>query len=442
MTGRKEAERISSAIVVGAGIGGLAAAVLLARNGTQVELLEAADEAGGLIAPIHFDGLPCDRGSHRIHPSAHPLLRDLTRQAQWCARPRRGRLVLGGRLLPYPPDPVSFLSGLGVKDSARMAIGWLRRPEMLRRVARWETDRTDERDDEGFEAFVLARVGRAAYERFYRPYATKVWGVDPRTLSRSIAKQRVSTSNPLPSVLGLARREYFYPQGGMASLIDVLLDDARKYDVDIRFGERYQPDTGETRPVFFSGHLADLVPEAGLTHRGLYLLHISVSREAVGEVDTWYSPESSYWFGRVSQPAEFSHSFTRMGRTVLCVEIPEGSWGREQDFVARTDVLMDQLRDAGVLTHRVQAIEVKQTFLPRIYPMYLRDWTSKWNRAMTHVAALGNVFPFGRQGLFLHCNMDQSVQTASDAVEHVSTKGVSGSWVEKCQTYLDFRVRD
>ena len=442
MTERKEAERIPFATVVGAGIGGLAAAVLLARSGTQVEVIEASDEAGGLIAPIHFDGLPCDRGSHRIHPSAHPLLQELTAQAQWRTRPRQGRLVLGGRLLPYPPDPVSFLSGLGVKDSARMAIGWLRRPEMLRHVSRWEAERTDESDDEGFEAFVLARVGRAAYERFYQPYATKVWGVDPQTLSRSVAKQRVSTSNPLPSILGLTRREYLYPEGGMASLIDVLLEKARHYGVEMRLGERYEPDTKETRPVFFSGHLGDLAPEAGLSHRGLYLIHLSVPREAVGEVDTWYSPEASFWFGRVSQPAEFTRSFTRADRTVLCLEIPEGSWGRDQDFIARIDVLIDQLREAGVLNRIVQPIEAKQTFLPRIYPMYLRNWTSQWNKAMNHVAALGNVYPFGRQGLFLHCNMDQSVQTASDAVEHVVTHANSRLWAEKCQGYLGFRVRD
>ena len=180
-------------VVVGAGIGGLAAAVLAARSGLKVEVIEAQPHPGGLLAPVDFGGLPCDRGSHRVHPNAHPLLKELTEDAGWTLKPRNGRLVFGGRLLPYPPTPARFLQGLGFGAAAQMALGWLTRPGALRRTLDWEVSRMDAQSDQGFESFVRARVGGPAYELFYRPYAVKVWGGDPAMLSQSVAKQRVST---------------------------------------------------------------------------------------------------------------------------------------------------------------------------------------------------------------------------------------------------------
>ncbi len=49
-------------IVVGAGIGGLVSALLLAARGLQVTLLEAADGAGGKMRPVRVDGAWLDAG--------------------------------------------------------------------------------------------------------------------------------------------------------------------------------------------------------------------------------------------------------------------------------------------------------------------------------------------------------------------------------------------
>jgi len=49
-------------VVIGAGIGGLAAAALLARRGLPVTLLEAADSPGGKLRPLIVDGAEIDAG--------------------------------------------------------------------------------------------------------------------------------------------------------------------------------------------------------------------------------------------------------------------------------------------------------------------------------------------------------------------------------------------
>ena len=51
-------------IVVGAGAGGLAAAIGLRRAGHEVILLEAAPRAGGLAARIQLDGVDFDGGPY------------------------------------------------------------------------------------------------------------------------------------------------------------------------------------------------------------------------------------------------------------------------------------------------------------------------------------------------------------------------------------------
>ena len=237
-------------LVVGAGISGLSAAVLLARAGRSVELWEGAPHPGGMLAGVSFLGLPFDRGSHRIHPESHPLLRELTAAEAWERRPRDGRLLLSGRTVPYPLDPSAFLRGIGPRAAVSMAWGWVRRPGAFQAFRAWEDDRREaDAQDDGFEDFVVRRVGRSAYGRFYRPYVEKVWGLAPGELSQTVAKQRVSTSAPLDSFkralrrTGSSDRHFLYPRGGMVALVRRLSTMADELGVVRHRGRHFGPET-------------------------------------------------------------------------------------------------------------------------------------------------------------------------------------------------------
>jgi UDP-galactopyranose mutase len=457
MTPSRTTRRSTDAyLVVGAGITGMSAALLLARRGHDVTIWEAGDRHGGILAPVEFQGLELDRGSHRVHPESHPLLRELTAREQWEERPRNGKLVLNGGHIPYPINPVSFLRGLGLETAVDMGVGWLTRPGVFRRFLSWEDARQQTPDDDrGFETFVVERVGESAYRQFYRPYVDKVWGQDPDDISQSVAKQRVSTSDPMKTILrslGLEKQSFLYPTGGMAGLMESLREQLDEYGVEIEYERSYDVERdardGSGAPegfdtVLFSGHLSDLVPDSDLGHRGLYLLHLAFDRDVIDDtVDTWYIPETEYWFGRVSQPENFSVDFAREGQSVICVEIPEGRWGPDVRFDERLDELTAQLVDAGILEQRASPVEVAQTFLPRIYPNYVRHWYHAWEETLDRVRQLGDVLPIGRQGLFLHCNMDHCVAIADDAVEHATGPRANDAWFDRCPDYLDLRVRD
>jgi len=400
-----------------------------------VEVVERAPTVGGLAGTVRFQGLPCDLGSHRLHPEGlrGPILSELASEGLFLRRPRRGRLLFGGHAVPYPPRVLPFARALGARRTlATAAHVLLRAPR-----SRWETRRIDE-VDVGFERFVLGRVGPAAYEAFYRPYAVKVWGVPPDQLSQTVAKKRVSTSSPLRALRGGA---FMYPRDGIGALAERLVDRLGRRGVTIRTG--CVAEIGDHRgPVLWSAPLSGLVP-TGLRQLGLHLVHLALPLPRVSTVDTWYAPEGRFWFGRVSELGNFSPTLRRADESILCVEIPQGAFPERHRFTSqRLRSLLRQLVTAGILPAGVQPTAVRQTFLPGVYPLYLRGWRDLWRQAMTGVAALGNVYPFGRQGLFLHCNLDHCAVIAARLVEHLEQGRSARSWADTADRFLGVRVRD
>lgn len=435
------------AIVSGAGVAGLAAGILLRRADWDVELHEAADAPGGLLRPVLFRGLACDMGSHRLHPAAlaEPLLAEVAAEAGLQRRVRRGRIVLERRHLPYPLTLPGLLAGLGPKRAFSFGCAAL---HARRAFTAWDRDRTGP-DDVGFEAFVLARAGRAAYEAFYRPYAEKVWGLDPREISQSVARQRVSAEQPLRQVaralLPGPQATYLYPRRGFARLHQALHDRAVAAGVRLHLGQGLgsaQLPALDADVLLHSGHLRHLAPAAHLRHRGLYLLFLALPTRALGEAETWYTPEARYWFGRVGVIGNYSEAQRIPGETALCLEIPEGRWGPNEDFTQQLEPLLEQLTHARILPPGLRPLEVLQRYVPDVYPLYTLGWQQTWRAAMTEVADLERVLPIGRQGLFLHCNVDHAVAISRAAMTHLAAGGSGRDWPAQAQKFLGVQVRD
>ena len=127
---------------------------------------------------------------------------------------------------------------------------------------------------------------------------------------------------------------------------------------------------------------------------------------------------------------------------VICLEIPEGQWGPSRDFTLEVDEINRQLRRAGIIPEGASVGAVKQTFLPRVYPLYTRGWLSRWQAALRTVAAMNTVYPIGRQGLYLHCNIDHCVHIADECVRHLTEGGTAPAWIDSVDRFLELRVRD
>lgn len=435
--------RTRKAIVGGGGVAGLAAAWQLRQLGWQVEVHEASDALGGMLAPVAFRGIDCDVGAHRLHPEAmgEPLLRALAAQVPFEARPRVGRILLGGKQFAYPLSLPGLLAGLGVERAVRCAGDLLRQRARFRA---WEAERGADAIDQGYEAFVLRRAGRSAYEAFYRPYAEKVWGLPPSELSQTAAKQRVSSSRPLRAALTRQASTFLYPRGGMAALLGALERLTRAAGVVVHTGRPLDLARADADAVLHAGHFGDVVGARDTwSHRGLYLVYLAVPLPHLGPVDTWYAPESRWWFGRVSDVRRFSPDAGHPDETVLCCEIPEGRWGQGRDFVADLPVLVEQLQAAGILPPGVAPVAATQRYVPSVYPLYRRGWVPAWRQALADLAARdARVLPIGRQGLYLHCNVDHALATAQAAVQHLAGGGDGATWPQRAEAFLGLRVRD
>lgn len=459
--GRAGATRVDAneIVVVGAGMSGLAAALLLSRRGHAVRVWERAEKPGGLAGTETFRGVPCDLGSHRLHPDAlsEPLLREMLGGHDFLDRPRRGALVLGGRHVRYPPDAISLARALGPTATASMALGLLARPKRRAAYRGWEEDRRGAEEDVGFAQFVSERVGTPALDAFYRPYAEKVWGLSAEELSQTVAKKRFSGAGPWSAVRGAARRvgaglrgqgheaqqRYAYPRAGMGSIVEFLRDELARRDVRIELGRPFDVDQRDERTVLYSGNLTDLV-STDLEHRGVYLVYLALPVAQLAQTETYYSHDPKYFFSRVSELGNYSPDLKNPGETILCVEIPEGAWGRGVAFHegGMLRELCRQLEHAGIVPPGVSPLEVRQRFVPRVYPLYRRGWFAEWKATLARVGELGNVFPFGRQALFLHCNLDHCANIARDVVEHVHRRGTSTEWLARVPEYVHLRVRD
>ena len=69
---------MTQAIIIGSGIGGLAAAIRLARQGINVAVYESAEKAGGKVSQLNFDGFRFDAGPSllTLPELVHELLDD------------------------------------------------------------------------------------------------------------------------------------------------------------------------------------------------------------------------------------------------------------------------------------------------------------------------------------------------------------------------------
>ena len=178
-------------VILGAGPAGLGAAYRLARGAqASVTVLERQERVGGNAGSFEIEGIPVDFGSHRLHPASAPhVLADIRALLgdDLLTRPRHGRIRLRGRWIHFPLKPLdlvlrlppSFALGVAGDAAGRMLPG----------------TRDSDSDDATFASVLEAGLGRTICRDFYFPYARKIWGVEPESLSPVQARRRVSAGS-------------------------------------------------------------------------------------------------------------------------------------------------------------------------------------------------------------------------------------------------------
>jgi UDP-galactopyranose mutase len=172
-------------LIVGAGFSGSVVARELAERGYEVLVIDKRDHIGGnaydrtdahgiLIHPY---------GPHIFHTNAERIAEYLSQFTEWRPYEHRVLAKVDEKLVPIPIniDTVNALYGLDLDEESIQAFyDSVREPR--------EKIRTS-------EDVVVNAVGQDLYEKFFRGYTRKQWGLDPSELAASVAARIPTRTN-------------------------------------------------------------------------------------------------------------------------------------------------------------------------------------------------------------------------------------------------------
>ena len=164
-------------LVVGAGFSGAVVASQMARRfNKRVILVDRRSHVGGNAFDHRDDAgvLVHKYGPHIFHTQSKDIFDYLSQFTQWRNYEHRVLASVDGKLVPIPInlDTVNILHGLNLKVDE--LEGYLESIAEKRPRIRTSED------------VVVSRVGRDFYEKMFRGYTRKQWGLDPSELDSSV----------------------------------------------------------------------------------------------------------------------------------------------------------------------------------------------------------------------------------------------------------------
>lgn len=173
-------------LVVGAGFAGSVIAERLARvSNKKVLVVDRRNHIGGNAYDHHNDaGLLIHRyGPHIFHTNSREVFEYLSQFTEWRQYQHRVLASVDGQLLPIPInlDTINNLYGLNLTS--------FQVEDFFDSVAE-KRERISTSED-----VVVSRVGRELYEKFFRNYTRKQWGLDPSELDASVTARVPTRTN-------------------------------------------------------------------------------------------------------------------------------------------------------------------------------------------------------------------------------------------------------
>lgn len=164
-------------VVVGAGFAGAVVAAQMARNfNKKVMLIDRRNHIGGNAYDHHNEAgvLVHKYGPHIFHTNSKDVFDYLSQFTEWRDYEHRVLASVDGKLVPIPInlDTVNRLHNLSltVENLEAYLESIAEKPSAIRTS----------------EDVVVSRVGRDLYEKMFRGYTRKQWGLDPSQLDASV----------------------------------------------------------------------------------------------------------------------------------------------------------------------------------------------------------------------------------------------------------------
>ena len=200
-------------LIVGAGFAGSVLAERLAtERNERVLLIDRRPHVGGNAYDRYDESglLIHQYGPHIFHTNSKAILDHLSKFTEWRPYEHRVLASVDGMLVPIPInlDTVNTLYDLNLTSEE---------------LQEWFAKRAEPVDEiKTSEDVVVSAVGRELYEKFFRGYTRKQWGLDPSELDKSVTARVPTRTNRDDRYFG--DEFQVMPKHGYTRMFETMLD--------------------------------------------------------------------------------------------------------------------------------------------------------------------------------------------------------------------------
>jgi protoporphyrinogen oxidase len=442
-------------IVLGGGLAGLAAGVVLSNAGFPVIVYERGDAVGGLSRTVEQNGFRFDLGGHRFYTKDEAIDRFVRRLMgrELVTVRRSSKIYLRRKYFDYPLKPLNAMFGLGMTVTARIIADYA-----------WETAKRAVRNEEAvsLKDWVVSNFGRTMFSLYFKEYSEKVWGIDCDRISAAWVEQRIRGLSLATAIKNAFFKfsgrdvatlvdSFSYPSLGIGRLADRLSEEIEKRNAvatgaDVlrlnhaRFrvesvcvrhrggvmtvpGDEFVSSIPLTKLIDV---LSPSPPEAvrvaasKLTYRDLVIVAVMVDRERVTD-QTWiYVPEQNIPFGRIHEPTNWSRDMAPAGKSLLVMEFfsfrGDAVWTMSDE--ALTDLTVDHLVRLQFISRR-EVLGSRIVRVPNAYPLFEVGYQKHTEALLDYLGRFENLHISGRSGMFRYYNMDVALRSGMETAERI-----------------------
>ena len=258
------------------------------------------DQAGVLIH---------EYGPHIFHTNAPAIVDYLSQFTKWRPYEHRVLAIVDGIQVPIPINrtTINRLYKLNLTEDEVPAFLASRRVDIA--------------DVKTSEDVVLATVGRDLYEKFFRGYTRKQWGLDPSQLDKSVTARIPTRANDDDRYFTDSFQKM--PAEGYTRMFARMLDHP---NIDVRLATSFAEAQGQVRykRLIYTGPIDEYFGYCfgKLPYRSLRFVHQTIDAEQVQQVATINYPQTEDY----TRVTEFKHlTGQRHARTSVVYEYPSAT---------------------------------------------------------------------------------------------------------------------
>lgn len=439
------------AIVLGAGLTGLATAWSLVKDGYEVTLIEKADTTGGMAGTIDWDGWKYDYGVHSFHSKHQDILNFLSERLpeKFLERKIGVKLYIFGKLMNYPIVGAQVFSSLSGLEALIAGIDFVN--------ARVKAFLFGIKETEYLEEWIISRFGKTLYKAYFKPYIERIQKKDMKCLSSDIGKKKI----PIFSIRQYLVRELtrnkvvhpdekilfhtYYCRGGFGVIGDYFMDEGKKTGkLSLKLHQKIRSikieenkiskivtDEGEYQTA--EALVVSTIPLEGLfeTFEGVddlkqksrkleytsaRFLLLKTNRDGISRTSWTNFNGDEFTFNRVGE-----HRFDKFGivpeegRTSLTFEFPLNK--NDECWNMPDRQLLEMILPAYDKIYPLKkedVIDLKSLWIDYATPRMTIGYKEILNSLFSFSMKIDNLYCLGRQGLFSYMNADQCIRIAFD----------------------------